>query len=103
MKGQLISIEFENPKCRTLKWKKGILKLKIPKRGNLCVSNGITAIGFADEQFYIVDTKNRKKIARVKEQIFNPEIKLLNVENRESVIFRFFYGTRESASKLNEA
>lgn len=101
-RGRLISIEFENPKCKTLKWQEGVLKLKIPKNGNLCISNDITfAIGFADEEFYTVNADGRRIIAKVREQIFNPEVKLLNENEREFFVFRFFYGTKDLANKLN--
>ena len=99
-KGQLISIEFENPSCKTLKWKDGVLKCKIPKHGNLCISNRLS-IGSPDEEFYIVGANGKRKIAKVQEQIFNSEIKLMNRNDREVIVFRFFYGTKELARKLD--
>ena len=104
MKPGWVTIEYENPKCESLKEFSGGREFVIPESGYLCTSSSMY-MGWAQRRYFVVEEGGRRTPLKVKKHIWREASFRINESDCKVVAEEYFYGkkvTHENAILFDE-
>ena len=107
MKPQWITIEYENPKCHSLKGSLFSQEFVIPESGFLCTSDSLYK-GWSQRRYFLVNEKGVRTPLKIREHIWREGTLYVNVPSLDDgqpqckvTAEEFFYGSKDDLTHEN--